>query len=213
MEKHSPFAEAFSLPVVVTLIPVVKMNQQPVIQHISNSCHAHQRWILSVHCFQLHSHPKSRWRDRLKNRTEKKGNQQSSSVPDHLNYYAYLAQVIYIKHYKKKPHTIATCLTEHLAERLQPRFPCVLATIPIISNGDLVKLEYYLSSITPDPARFRDRNTDCPSDNVYCQPCCINGGRVKCNFQVYSWVQSTDRLTQQDHDNHRNLFSILLLHK
>lgn len=46
------------LPVIVCVVPVVKMNQKAVVYDVSHSGHTHQAGVLPVHCLQFHAHLK-----------------------------------------------------------------------------------------------------------------------------------------------------------
>lgn len=48
------------LPVIVCVIPVVKMNQEAVVYDVGHRGHTHQAGVLPVHCLQFHAHFKFR---------------------------------------------------------------------------------------------------------------------------------------------------------
>lgn len=49
------------IPVVVTLIPVVKMNQKTIVHHVCYRSNTNECRVLFVYGFQLHPYSKSRW--------------------------------------------------------------------------------------------------------------------------------------------------------
>lgn len=49
------------IPVVVTLVPVVKMNQKTIVHHVCYRGNTNESRVLLVDGFQLHPHSKSRW--------------------------------------------------------------------------------------------------------------------------------------------------------
>lgn len=71
--KMSPFKyhklTASSSPVVIRVVPVVKVHQESFIHHIGDSCYTDQGGIHPVHCFQLHSDLKTTYHIDL-NRTQ-----------------------------------------------------------------------------------------------------------------------------------------------
>lgn len=59
------------IPIIICLIPVVKMNEQSVVDHSGDGCYADQGRVLSVHRLQLHPCSKPRRRHRLKEKEER----------------------------------------------------------------------------------------------------------------------------------------------
>lgn len=56
------FCEVLShLPVVISVIPVVKVHQKAIVHHICNCGNAYQRRIHAVHSFKFHAHLESHW--------------------------------------------------------------------------------------------------------------------------------------------------------
>lgn len=51
--------ESRGSPVVVCIIPVVKMNQEAIVHHVSDGCYTDEGGIHAVHCLQLHSYLKA----------------------------------------------------------------------------------------------------------------------------------------------------------
>ena len=47
---------ALPLPVVVSVIPVVKVNQEAAVHHVGHTGHADEGWVHAVHSLQLHAH-------------------------------------------------------------------------------------------------------------------------------------------------------------
>lgn len=60
------------LPIIIGVVPVVKMNEQSIVDHGGNGGHADQRRVLSVHCLQFHPGSESRRSHRLERRKTKR---------------------------------------------------------------------------------------------------------------------------------------------
>lgn len=48
------------IPVIISVFPVVKVNEETVVDDSSDSCHTYECGVLPVHCLQLHSRTESR---------------------------------------------------------------------------------------------------------------------------------------------------------
>jgi hypothetical protein len=58
-------------PIIVNVVPTVEVNEYPIVHHILDRRHTHQRRVLPVDSFQLHPDPEPVGTDRLQPTTVK----------------------------------------------------------------------------------------------------------------------------------------------
>lgn len=56
-----PLPQQVPVPVVISIIPVVKVHQEAAIYHIGHTGHTDEGWVHAVHSFQLHAHLEAHW--------------------------------------------------------------------------------------------------------------------------------------------------------